>query len=382
AASNRSSIVSDLLGALAAECRADVHRWSGYLEETRRHLYSGAVDIAAVGAMTEWLDSAKPPESTIPPLVQLVWLTAKLARVNHLGRLEQEWLEKFQELSLTLREEAAPLCCHADLHLAVNATNRFDFTLAGELLKLWQGVLPAVPGLRFWGQLQSSIGQHHAFLGDFANARKFFAEALGAFEQLSDPSEKRRNIVQTACYDAIVAMDDRSVPDEEVRALVTGLTRNLPEFAALSAASTKDKYIHHVLLRWLVTRGDHETAKAYLGAREHWQEEQGHPWPLILLYRGILLRGIAPKEALQLALDAAANAFHAEQGPTVTLIGACCRRIAEVWGEPWPEAAACLDGLKRDLPLALARIEALAEPMAPDSDPLPLLQRVLPFNFR
>ncbi len=382
AASDSCSLVSALLGAVAAECRADIQRWTGYLEETRRHLYSGAVDIAAVGAMTEWLDSAKPPESTVPPLVQLVWLTAKLARVNHLGRLEQEWMEKFQELSLALRVEAAPLCCHADLHLAVNATNRFDFALAAELLKLWEGVLPAVPGLRYWGQLHSSIGQHHAFLGNFAAARESFATALGAFEQLSDPAEKSRNIVQTACYDAIVAMDDPSLPAEEVRALVTGLTGYLPEFVASRAASSKDKYVHHILLRWLVTRGDEATARAYVGAREQWQASEGHPWPLILLYRGILLRGISPREALQLAMDAAANAFHAEQGPTVTLIGACCRKIAEAWGEPWPEAAACLDSLKRALPMAAHHIEALAEPMEPHSDPILLLQRVLPFNFR
>jgi hypothetical protein len=81
-------------------------------------------------------------------------------------------------------------------------------------------------------------------------------------------------------------------------------------------------------------------------------------------------------------MDAAANAFNAEQGPTVTLIGACCRKIAEAWGEPWPEAATCLDSLKQEIPLAVARIEVLAEPMEPHSDPILLLQRVLPFNFR
>lgn len=383
-AQNPASIPRAILDALARATQSHPQRWHAYLAETQRHLFSAPPDISAVSAMIEWLEGAKPSAHSIPPLLTLLWLTAKLACANHFGETERSWMAQLSTLSASLREETAPLCCHADLHLAVNATNRFDFDTASAVLASWHDVPVAVPGLRYWGQLHSSFGQHHAFRGDLSAARAEFAQAIAAFERLSDPAVRQKEIAQTSCYAAIAAMDDPTTPDDDVRRAVERVTSPLPHAAVTLAASSAahQKYAHHLLLRWLVNRGDAAIAAHYLNQRQHWQTDDGHPWPLIQLYRAFLLHPSDPNAALELALDAAALAFSADQGPTVQLIGACCRAIAAAWGEPWPEAPQRLAPLYNSLPHAAQRLDTLAAFLNSPADPHQFLRNVLPFNFR
>jgi hypothetical protein len=88
------------------------------------------------------------------------------------------------------------------------------------------------------------------------------------------------------------------------------------------------------------------------------------------------------KGAIEHARTAAAIAFSAQQGPTVRLIGACCRAIGVAWGDAWHEAESILSELRETLPHARKRLERLSLFLETPSDPLALLSETLPFNFR
>lgn len=373
-----------LLWNLGVECQANASIWSNYLGETRLRMASGGVDLTRLGAAVDWLERFIPDNVTIPPLMELCWLTVKLARSNHMGAAEAAWETKIAALSSPLVEENAPMVCHADLHLAVARTNRYEFGAATASLEKWVDLPVAVPGLQYWGQVKSSLGQHAAFLGRNSEAVAFFVEAISAFEKLSDPLIRQKEITQTSCYQAIAMMDDPTSSDEEVRNAVQSVTGSLSSVAGELAtdSSPASRYAHHLLVRWLVHRGDEVTRSAYLAAESDWCVGEGHPWPLILLYRAILLHDEKPAIALQLALDGAACAFSSDQGPVVRLIGACCRKVASGWGEPWTTEVEELKSLRLALPHAASQINELETCNGADSSPLTLLQTVLPFNFR
>lgn len=406
------SLVATLLERLGEAAARDVSLWRRYLDHLMGHFDSRSLDLKLLGRQTIWLERWRPSDQALPPLARLLWLTAQLARANHLGHTEQPWIEELRTLADQLFKEDAKLVCRAELNLAVTATNRFDFEQAGRALQRWNpiaaeapgglrglmqkllGVQPppagaqadpaATAGLRYWGQVRSSLGQHAAFLGDQAAAVRYFDEALASFAQLSDPEMQRREQAQTQIYRIIALMDDpaceATLVREAIEERIGHLSQALEHFAG--SASNQDKYAHHLALRWLVHRPDPELTAVYLAHREDWEIASGHPWPLIQLYRGMLLHPQDAEAARELALDGAGIAFADESGPVVHLIGACCRTIAVVWGEPWPEAPARLDQLAVDLPLAKPRIERLRKAQQQPAEPLTLLREVLPFNFR
>ncbi len=381
-----SGLLGTYLDNVGSECRADKKLWTDFLHETRQHMAAGAVDVWRLGAAVDWLQRFQPDGGSLPPMLRLMWLTACLARANHMGVTESAWSAEIEQLSAELVDEAAPLVCHADLHRAVAFTNRFDFENAQNSLARWPSLPPAVPGLQHWGQVQSSLGQHAAFRGQNQEAVQHFQQALHTFQRLSDPAARGQEASQTSTYLAIALMDTETAADADVLSAleaVTGPVRAAVERLA-SDNQPASRYAHHVLLRWLVQRGDQALRDLYLSYEKGWQEGLGHPWPLIQLYRGMLAHRRHPELARNLALDAADRAFAVDmaQGPTVRLIGACCRAVAAAWGEPWRDAPAELSHLKQALPLAGARIDHLAGWLAKPGDPLPMLRQVLPFNFR
>jgi hypothetical protein len=287
-------------------------------------------------------------------------------------------------LSSQIYDEAAPLVCHADLHFAVEASNRFEFDYATTCLDRWKNCRPAEPGLRYWAQVQSSLGQHAAFRGDNRGAVELFRQALAAFDRLSDPDQRKSDQQQTRCYLVIALMDEATIPASLVKTELEHLVGDIEKSAEKLAKSDKaeDRYLHHVLLRWLTNRGDEQAASIYLNQKDKWSAGAGHPWPLIEIYRALLLHESDPQEASDLALRASNLAFESKQGPVVNLIGACCRTIASNWGRDWPEGRSILANLEKQLPSAVDRIQVLKMALDKTSDPLKILSGVLPFNFR
>ncbi|MBK5941868.1 hypothetical protein [Halochromatium roseum] len=408
-----SSLVSTLLERLGATTRQDTALWRRYLDHITGHFDSRNIDLPLLGRQVVWLERWMPIDQNLPPTLRLLWLTSMLARANHLGQTEQPWVDEMRQLADRLMEEDARLVCRAELNLAVAATNRFDFEQAGAALQRWNPVaalndskirgllrtLLGVPemkqldtlsapkasaGLRYWGQVRSSLGQHRAFIGDPAGAVALFDEALESFSALSDPELARRESRQTQTYRAIALMDDANSHDAQVRAAVEAVVGPLPQALETLAESgaNDDKYPHHLALRWLVHRPDATLALHYLDRRASWDEGEGHPWPLIQLYRALLLHPQDPAAARARAVAGARLAQDVANGPVVQLIGACIRTVASGWGEPWPGADRALERLDAQLPLARARIARIRAGLRQPVAPLDLLREVLPFNFR
>lgn len=378
------SVAGTILERLGQASQNDVALWRRYLDHTLGHLESKAIDLRVLGRQVEWLERWLPEgQKELPPVPRLLWLTTKLAKANHLGEVELAWIGDMEKLGNDLFDENPHLVCRADLNVAVTATNGFAFDLASRVLNRWRDLPKAVPGLRYWAQVQSSLGQHAAFRGDQAEAVRWFDQALAAFARLSNPEEGRREARQTQAYRAIALMDDSASADTEVREAVQAVVGPLPQAVTLLATSDadSDKYPHHLLLRWLVQRPDPSLRTAYIEQRAAWQVGEGHPWPLIQLYRGFLLQPTDPAAARKLAVEGYALATAREQGPLVRLIGAGCRAIAAAWGAPWPDPESLLAPIENKLPRAGARVAAVRRFLDQPGDPLELLRTVLPFNF-
>jgi hypothetical protein len=88
------------------------------------------------------------------------------------------------------------------------------------------------------------------------------------------------------------------------------------------------------------------------------------------------------KVARNLAMSGYQIAMESHQGPTVRLIGACCRVISIQWGDSWENSSAVLHELEQQLPEAKPYIDILQHNTANSNlKPLQLLTEVLPFNF-
>lgn len=383
-ANNSSSIMTSFLKNIGVEAKNSVLCWNGFLKEVKNRMAITTLSIHALAKAVNWLQLYQPKTTSIPPVMRLAWLTVQLAQANHMGATEDKWESELELLGTQLFDETAPFVCQADLNRAVAATNRFDFSRAEFVLSKWNKCKPSEPGLLYWGQLQSSFGQHASFQDENRNAIPFFKKALGAFDRLSDEETRKRNLSQTRSYLAIAMMDCSQISAIDVRVAVEAVTGNLNEATIILAKSENpiDRYAHHLLLRWLVYRGDAESLTSYFTNRENWITGRGHPWELILLYRGILLHPTEPDIAIDLALQAADIAFGKDSGPTVKYIGACCRIVASIWGKEWNEKKSILNKLVIDLPYAKDRISMLLSIDSDTTSPIDFLKAALPFNFR
>ncbi len=377
-------IVPALLSVLGTECRADATQWKRYLSETLREMASGVVDLRTLGGAVNWLQEFLPANERIPAPLRLSWLTVNLAQCNHIGVTESAWEVELKDLGPGLIDEAAPLVCLADLHLAVARTNQFDFAAAEASLTRWQDLPVMGPGLRNWGRVQSSWGQHAALNGRYDLAVERFEAALKTFARLSDPLVRASESAQTGCYLALTLMDQEGVDPATVRGAVERVTGALPGSVAAFAKDEDGhlRYAHHLLLRWLVHRGDESIWADYRRFRSDWAIVHGHPGSMIDLYRALLLRGTDPDGALKLAQRAAEMASGADQGPVIRLIGACCHVIVVWWGGLWMPAGATIEQLRKELPKASERIDVLEAGLDHPEEPLAFLRRILPFNFR
>ena len=338
-----------------------------------------------------------------------MWNVALLANANHLGKTDcQDLVSTIRSDGDRLLEEDARLVCKADLHLAVQATNRFEFAEATHFMERWQDlarleesfrsvgirenlsrhwreVMPMVVGLQLAGRVKSTIGQHLAFVGRFAEARKMFGDALKDFEKLSDRASAGRDYEQTGTYLAIAAMDDPDCPVAEVTRLVESVIGAIDSAISGLASNIKpqNKYKHHLLVRYLVRVEDEDAAKEYLRAAKSMPYDYGHPWPLIQFYRCLLARTYTPQLWENAAKSIWELAFDSNQGPTVRYIGMCLGVALGLIDAAWPVFASEMHLLRSALPGAHARLDLLEEyATIPPASPLEAVQALLPFNFR
>ena len=414
------SVAGIVLGEFGERVSVDADLWRDYLNETLRHVDSHAINLRVLGAQIEWLTRFMPENMVLPPRLELLWLTIRLAHANHCGATEPQMkavkidMGRFRQLVGSLYEEDAPLACWATLHLAVQATDAFDFPLArkyvrdfleiglkkqeqrgffakvrdilsGAPAKKSPKANPAVMGLRYYSQLLSSLGQHAAFEGDNTTAAEYFRQAIEGFSRLSEADVRDKEIDQTRAYLATAAMDDPDGDDHALSRIMRDYLGDTPATAATQLAVSTDpevKYHHHILLRYILSGcAPKKVANAYLARRAKWAHcDDGHPWELIYFYRALLVNDPAEKaDLLRRAYD---NARFG--GPTLWVI-ACVILNALVPLNPSSaeDFQRFLAEIKKALPaLGEARLAALEAAAKTPVPPLDLAKAVLPFNFR
>ena len=415
------SVAGILLLELGALVRRKAAFWREYLDETCRHLDSHAIELRVLGSQIAWLTAFMPRNEVLPPRVELIWLTSRLASANHCGATEAQMekakidLKRFRKLVSDLYEEDAPLTCWATLHLAVQATDAFDFARARRIVRdfLSIGVAkqekrgffariadrlsgtpdesrlpaanPSVMGLRYYGELLSSLGQHAAFEGDNASAIRFFRQAIDVFSRLSDAKLRQDEIGQTGAYLATAAMDSDGVSDADVHRIMRDYLGAEPAEAAAKLAVSANpghKYFHHVLLRYIASgRAPKAVADAYLSLRKKWAHgDDGHPWELIEFYRSMLED--RPEEKARLLKRGFGNTHGG--GPTLWVIGCVLlNALADFEPAARDTLRRYLGEIRKELPvLGAKRFAALERAAKAPVPPMELARAVLPFNFR
>ena len=396
----KAGFVRALVAHVGERTQNNLSEWQAYLDETDRHLMSGAIDMKLLRLQVAWLEKFFPKE-VLPKRTELIWLTARLALANHEGHVTRAMASaraEFDAACSALYEEDIGLVCRAVLHLAVAYTNAYEFEMALAILQPLLEKEIAFVGRESYGQLLSSAGQHYAFMGDTESAIEKFKAALDCFDKLSDDGARGLNISITSAYLATAVMDGR--PEEAVRALAYYLlgdaqapgervAEEATRLAQVPADSFADKFKHHIVLRYLVSADREDPIrKAYraCGNEGKWSKPgEAHPWELIEFYRAqLLLKGSQKRmEHLEQAYQIAVN----EGGDTVLVIAAVIAGAALCDGvrtDVWKDR---LDQTCRKIAHLPAlwdygRFQALADQTPDGLEPLELAKKVLPFNFR
>ena len=383
--SKKNCFLEGLLQAIGHEAQANLRCWQKYLDYTVQHLNSKAINQRRLQNQLNWLTCYAPEEdSNLPPRLRLLWLTTKLAEANHKGAVNAfpHYQEEFMNLSKKLFEEDAPLVCHAALNLAVSFTDEYQFEKAKALLAPWKEYHPEVPGLQYYGRLLSSFGQHEAFLGNPEEAATYFRTAIQAFKRLSDRESAYGDIQQTTTYLLTCLMDTQPFDERAFRMEAESFFASpIAEVIPLLSISDadKEKYAHHLLLRYLVSGHAAESEKQqYLSTKAEWKTGEGHPWEIIEFYRALLSD---PEEKIARLR----NAYNiAQQGKGTMHVIACVILGAVLLEHPEKENdyRLLIEQCAKEIPALGSRLEILRKHITQKYAPLELAKQILPFNFR
>lgn len=378
------SLLFDALHRLGQQVQKKPQLWQRYLDHLHALLSQKTYQLEELGAAIGWLQDWQPAHQKIPPRLQLQWLSAQLARNNHLGITDLTLPAKILELGKHLTDEAAPEVCAAHLRLAVTAMNCFEFGEAREVVQHWLEQPVAVMGLLNQAKLLSSMGQLEAFAGRPAEAVRWFDQALAAFARLSDPAQAQRESRQTGAYRLIALTDDVAVSDA---ALETALVQALPPLQQPTPDWSKlGAYEWHLLLRALGQRPGLLPAlsRDALAAYDHPGAASNHPWELVAFWQSVL--STAQQEALgwQRKQEALACCLDDSQGVTVRWIGSVLGQLVQRLGLEDVQAlsAGQLAQLREQLPRAPWDAWAQLGQPSPDQDLMGLIATCLPFNYR
>ncbi|MBK8593704.1 MAG: hypothetical protein IPN77_32270 [Sandaracinaceae bacterium] len=374
--------------------------WQQLLDKLSEYADGKAVDSGLFSDACSFIEATRPRDAKLSPQVELGLLTASVVRGNHLGATSAADLVSLQSLAKQRRVNNPRLACEADLVCAVRHTNAFRFKQARESIAAWEAS-DFGHGLDWqWrGRQLSQLGQIQAFEGHLIDSRASFAKACGQFQALDEP-ERSRELSHTSTYLMIAATDNgdhtdaEAVPDEDLRALINGGAGLLPDVmqpdALARLASSDDlqtQYVHHAIVRYLACRGSAADARAYLDGRAAWRFRPHHPWPLIDVWRAILVQKHSPGEDLYMLRPLLARATGTCRADghhgVIQLIGETIAEVRRMMGLGDGAEQERLTELARSLPDAAARIEILRTCASrPNLTPTDLMKEVLPFNFR
>lgn len=332
------------------------------------------------------------PQPGDPLSLQALHAALRVQDANRDGAPERVRDEVFQwqRLAVEARRTHPVAALLLDLHLAVHLNDRGEFEASESLMAGWvdAGDERALsPQHRAW--LRSSLGQSLAYQGRHDLARSHFDAALAALRaSTAEPDKRARDLDQTGCLRALNAVcEDPSRAEPVVAELLGPLDEAAAQLGPGDDPRLRSR--HHVLLRWMYdARHDGAAWAAYLSARDRWWTGEGHPWPLITVYRALLLRRavlLSPAEAAAQCAHAAAQAagrggsWGRVTGAALAVV-ACC---LDATSERVDAARAWLGGEAPEAPAARAVLRALRDVATrPSPSRVDEALRALPFNLR
>jgi len=387
-AEQRGSLTHMALDALTKTCRQSPGNWQRYVDAMDAYLATKKYDLTVVERQANWLAAMEGIEMS--PEMRFFWKMAELAKHNHTGEVTTQAMRSTKAEVTELSQKAGQIVpharCHAMLRLAVADANAFDFKAAGERFAAWNpDAGGTLMGSALWdGKILSSLGQYLAFQGYPEKALPYFDRALAQFKVLEsvDPIEASRQHSQTATYAAIAAMDVQELSTEERNArMEQALGTSVLEAARKMGgdASPGNRYLHHLLARYLVSHGSEGQRAAYRRTSSNWLIPEigmgaGHPWPLIQYYRWELTKD---RKLIESIFD---YCWGREQGATVKLIGMAIGIASGMLSPDSGLVSDVLQDLKTAMPKAEEQIDKLLSPNGLSG--LDLLKRVLTFNYR
>lgn len=320
------SLLKDILQDLAQEAKNNPKLWQNYLAEALGRIATKNFDAHSLNQALVWLDEAKPAGEVLSKDLELRLGAAELAAQNHLGITNIQKIEQLLKLSQELKDEDAPTVCEIALRIAVSATNSYDFDIALPYIQKWLGEPLAVPGLKNYAKVHSTLGQLYAFKADYPKALEHFNQALELFDRLSNPIQKAKEIQQTQTYllIALLASQDLRASEKIQEFIEKLLGQELDKtLGYLARSGAEFRYQHYLMIRWIASYPEKaDLRQAYLKQQDSWQTGEHHPWMLINAYRAWLLvqegRRTEAEGFMQTAIEAClAN----ENSAVLTLMG-------------------------------------------------------------
>ncbi|NUM34248.1 MAG: hypothetical protein HUU50_06880 [Candidatus Brocadiae bacterium] len=332
-------------------------------------------------------------KANMPLRTQLFCLAVDLQEANHNGdplSIHQALLsyEEARQKGLDCDRE---LVGYVDANLAVHYTDLFDFPKAKATIEriafdpYFEGMSNETQA-RNW----SSLGQQYSIEKQYEKAEEAFQKAIHLYQTAPglSLSEQKNEIDQTSVYRAINAMDSKS-PDALV--LLQDVLGDIPTAAQTLSTSIQKAYHHHLLLRALWHLPQElklkEAETVYFQNISHWQTQPYHPWPLIEMYRALLLwknnQTAASQKRFQSALAIATAPQH---GAILRLIASmiattafCCHH-EETYRK---SAYQYLEKLPSILPSAKETIDSLWQILqTPERARPEEALKTMPFNYR
>ena len=389
---NNTAMVFGCLQQLGGRVKADPNIWNSYLAEVQQRLRVKDYQLAGLARALDWLEHYQPADVCLPKSLKLQQQSARLALANHQGYSDNADLLELARLATTLKDEMAPQACEALLRVVVAATNAMDFSSCEGLLDEWLALPAATVGLLNHGKLHSTQGQLLAFQGRYQEADVCFTEAMRQFDRLSDSAQAKREINQTRSYQQFAYLRNPALSDESfkdgLKAYLADVVRGnatKPLFERLARSGQTARFAQQLGWRAMQERpavfADEQAQM--LKIQDQWQQEQDHPWPLIMFWRGWALWQSGQQQKAQ-ALWQEAIVLCADNGPTLLWISQVWQAVTAALSGAMPVPSETVRQALRDqLPLANhAALEQLCT--APQAEPawlLAQLEACLPFNF-
>lgn len=386
------SLAGNMLDKLGAQIQQAPDLWHSYVSEVSQQLDNKVYNLKQLVPALSWLQRYQPTDQILPPILELQWLSGKLAIANHQGQLDINTVQRCIVLCQQLKQEDARRVSEVLLRLSVSSTNSYQFALAKEVLQHLAEIPQLAMGLRNAGKLQSSLGQVAAFQGQTSEAQTYFKQAIACFSKLSDPRQAEQEQKQTQLYTLFVQLDDNQVTDEQVTHALSEycqqyLSKDLPASLRSLAYGTSNEpsWLHHLLLRALCVRPAlaFEFLLHYAEQAHQWQSGQHHPWPLINFYRGWLLQQLDQMSEAESYWQEAIEACQ-QGGTTLQWMGHVLAVAAQSLGSKVsalsPAAIAELQKKVPTLPVALVSQFSEINDVT-HQDRVRFLEQCLPFNF-